>query len=160
VRKRPESFLAIDPGNVQSAYLVWEPGKPVWKMRHGILLNDDLLQRMDYGHYVGGSNHKDDRAIYTDHVVIEMPEDMGRSDDSLFETAFWAGVFAQGWNEQPYTLIYRHQVKSHLKAQDDSGVRAALIRRFGKCVETEFAYDEWSSLAIAVTFDDYCQVVF
>lgn len=162
VLRLPENFLSIDPGNVQSAFILWDRNKPVNKMRHGIVENELLLDMMDAEHWVGMNHVKgDDRAIYCDHVVIEMPEDMGRSDDSLFETAFWAGMFAKGWDASPsYTLIYRHQVKSHLKANNDARVRASLLRRFGQSIEKDFAYDEWQALGLAVTFEDYCRLVF
>jgi hypothetical protein len=150
IRKPPVSFLAIDPGNIQSAFCFWNKDKPV---SCGIERNEILLDRLD-GEY-------SKNPLYPgEHVVIEMPCDMGSSFDSLFETAFWTGMFVQVCDPTPYTLVYRFDVWRALKAQNDTSVRAALLKRFGKSIELKFAYDEWSALAIAVTFADHCRLVF
>jgi len=101
----------------------------------------------------------------SDHIIIEMPEDQGRSDDSLFETAFWAGRFIQYHEHygRLWSKIYRHEVKLHLcktVTVGDKEVRAALIQRFGKEVTKEMRYDVWSAFALAVTFADHCRLIY
>jgi hypothetical protein len=89
----------------------------------------------------------------------------------VFETCVWIGRFVQAWGAK-HAMVYRSEVKSHLchsaKAKD-SNVRTALIDRWGGKVKAignkrapgplyGIAGDEWSALAVAVTYADTKEV--
>lgn len=144
-------LLAIDPGNEQSAFVVFDGVRPI---EHDILPNDELLF------------HKVMRS--SDQLAIEgvacygMP--VGRE---VFDTCIWIGRFMQRFGSSATTIVYRADVKLHLcqsmRAKDPE-VRQALLDRFGpgraKAIGTKtnrgpcygIASHCWSALAVAVTW--------
>lgn len=150
------SVLAIDPGDKQSAYIVYGGGRP---SAFGKLDNHDLLERLE--------EHAAALPYHTP-LVIEMIASYGMPvGREVFETCVWIGRFIQRW---PFVhhLVYRRDVKLHLCGSaraKDTNIRQSLLDRFGgKSVavgdkkQPGFLYgvksDVWSALALAVTFAD------
>lgn len=127
-------------------------------LRHAIWPNDDLLIEL-----IGFTPA-------TDVLVIEQIAGMGMAVGAeVFETCFWSGRFIQAWPGTAWDRLKRLPIKIHLcgtaKAKD-ANVRQALIDRFGpgkeKAIGTKKAPgplyglkgDEWSALAVAITWWD------
>jgi hypothetical protein len=138
--------LAIDPGNVKSAWLVWD-GERIHE--RDIVENSLLLRALAHGRGA-------------DHLAIEMVESFGMAvGKEVFETVYWIGRFVQAWRG-PYTRVYRKEVKLHLCGNcraKDPNIRQALLDKLGP-VGTKrepgpcygIKSDLWSALAVAVTF--------
>ena len=146
-------ILAIDPGNIESAYCIIE--KETYKpIEFGKIKNEELIEKIidyQFGYYI-------------DSLVIEMIASYGMPvGKEVFDTCVWIGKFAQASNLYE-KYIYRKEVKMNLcnsmKAKD-SNVRQALIDRFG-VVGTKknkgwfygFKADIWSAYAVGVTYLD------
>ncbi len=144
-------ILAIDPGNVKSAYAVY---------RDGAFIEHDIIENPVMLHII--------KQFEADCVVIERVECMGMAvGKSVFQTCEWIGRFIQEAvsHAEVYT-IGRRNVKIHLcgsmKAKD-SNIRQAVMDRFGstreKAIGTKKApgplygvrKDVWSAVAIALT---------
>ena len=150
--------LAIDPGNIESAYVLMdEHYKPI---EFGKIKNEDLLKK-----YMTEVPFP----IY-DKCVIEMVASYGMAvGKEVFETCVWVGRFLQA-SEVETKLIYRKDVKMNLCGQTrakDSNIRQALIDRFaqhdlknGKGTKKNpdwfygFKADIWQSYACGVTYLD------
>lgn len=143
-------ILAIDPGNIQSAYCIIdeETYKPV---EFGKVDNKELLELIPYRDY--------------SKAVIEMVACYGMPvGKEVFDTCVWIGKFLNEINREEENLIYRKDVKINLcnsmKAKD-SNIRQALIDRFGE-VGTKankgffygFKSDIWSAYAVGITYLD------
>jgi len=150
-------ILAIDPGNVESAYVVLDENlKPVefgkWENnRLAFCLFDIILE------------HK------IKHVAIEMIASYGMAvGESVFNTCVWVGRLT----ERAYsnvivdkvTYIYRKDEKinlCHTMKAKDGNIRQALIDRFG-VVGTKkspgwfygVSKDVWAAIAVGVTYHD------
>ncbi len=143
-------ILAIDPGNVQSAYAILD--KQLKPVHFEIVPNEDLLQVIQYD---------------IDYMAIEMIASYGMAVGvTVFETVFWIGRFWEAARQQgiPCTKVYRKDVKMNLcqsMRAKDSNIRQALIDRFG-VVGTKknqgwfygFKKDLWAAYAVGVTFSD------
>lgn len=145
-------ILAIDPGNIESAYVLMdaETYKPIefGKVENHILL--DLI--FDY--------------VYDD-FVIEMIASYGMGvGKSVFDTCVWIGRFVQEAYRfsENINYIYRAEEKMNLcysmKAKD-SNIRQALIDRFGEVGTKKnpgffygFKKDIWAAFAVGVTYLD------
>ena len=146
-------ILAINPGNVQSAYVaIYDDYTP---FEFGIDANEDVLNLIPY--YVG----------VDDTVVIEMVASYGMAvGKTVFDTCVWIGRFTQ----EAYThgckieYIYRQEEKMnlcHTMKAKDANIRQALIDRFG-VVGTKsnkgwfygFKKDIWAAYAVGVTYLD------
>ena len=144
-------IIGLDPGNEQSALVAFD-GQCITDMRYGP--NDEILC------------HLAALPILTAYpLVIEKIASYGMPvGETVFETVFWSGRFAQAYGMERVHRITRIQVKSHLchsaKAKDGN-IRQALIDRFG-APGTKTAPgalygvtgDLWSALAVAVTWWD------
>lgn len=152
-----QPIIAIDPGNEQSAYVVYDGSKPI---DSSIMPNKDLLELLD------------SHAAFPDagRLVIEgiacygMP--VGKE---TFDTCVWIGRFMQCFGADETTLVYRKDVKMHLcqsmRAKDPM-VRQALLDKFGPGKERAIGKKKtpgplygikshcWSALAIAVTYTE------
>src|SRR5262245_23074569 len=113
-------MIAIDPGPVESAWVLFEHGAV---LSSGIEQNETVRQRLrlDLNPVMG-------------QLAIEMVQSFGMPvGREVFETVFWTGRFVEAWNG-PFTLVYRQQIKLHLcnsvKAKD-ANIRQALIDRIG-----------------------------
>jgi len=156
--------FAIDPGDKQSAYLVYDPAarKP---LDFGIVLNEKLLDIIN--------------SSGADELAIEMVASYGMPvGKSVFETCVWIGRFVECWvqaRDKPFTYVYRTDVKMHLCKQTkarDSNIRQAIMDRYGSTRKEALGVkknpgplygiskDVWSALAIAITHaerNDECE---
>ena len=151
--------IAIDPGNVQSAYVLMEDYKPV---------EFDILPNYEMKDYL---IHRQSCDGYDNHVVIEMIGHYGTgmpAGKTVFDTCVWIGRFSEVAGYA--SMIIRPTVKAHLCGSaraKDGNVRQALIDRFG-VVGTKkdpgwfygFHADIWQAYAVGVTYmdrgDDAC----
>lgn len=150
------SLLAIDPGPIQSAWLVYHDGQPE---AFGKEDNDLVLSVI--------------RSSTADRLAVEMIASYGMPVGAdVFSTCVWVGRFVQQWvhegREFP-DLIPRMSVKMHLCGQSrakDANVRQALIDRYGPGRELAIGRkaspgplygvsgDVWAALGVAVTAGD------
>jgi len=139
-------ILAIDPGNIDSAYALMDGYTPV---EFGKISNTEMREIISQNN--------------TSIVVIERIASYGMSvGKEVFETCEWVGRFTELAGGAVY--VYRKDVKLNLcgtnKAKD-SNIRQALIDRFG-VVGTKnnqgyfygFKADVWSAYAVGVTYLD------
>lgn len=152
-------ILAIDPGNVQSAYVVYEGGRIYDK---GIVPNSGMLNKFQAQIWGQGERVNPHR------MLIEMVASYGMPvGKEIFDTVLWIGRFVQAWPRE-YELVYRKDVKLSIcgnPAAKDSNIRQALIDRFGPGKSVAVGVkkkpgplygvekDIWSALAIAVHAD-------
>lgn len=145
------TVLAIDPGYLQSAWVVWD-GKTIHS--YGIALNETIMGRPD---------------LHADVLVVEEMASYGTTvGKEVFDSVFWSGRFVQAWEPEPWHKFPRSKVRGHLGASKggDAAVRQALIDRFGPYKEQAIgnkakpgplygiSKDVWSALALAVTWYD------
>lgn len=155
-------LLAIDPGNIESAYVLMNGHKPV---EFGKIPNDAMAARVR--EYAGN--------VFLP-VAIEMIASYGMPvGREVFETCVWIGRFSQIAIEQdsPVEYVYRADEKLNLckdSRAKDANVRRALIDRFaqhdlkngkGTKAKPDFFYgfhaDIWAAYAVGVTFLDAIQ---
>lgn len=116
--------LSIDPGTKLSAFLIFDGTKP---LDFGKIPNAELLARIHAGQHKGC------------HLAIESMVSYGQMvGQEVFDTCVWIGRLIEAWatryGEQSYTFLRRADIKSHICGSakaNDSGVREALIYRFG-----------------------------
>ena len=158
-------FLAIDPGNSESAY-AWIDGnrRPVYSEK---LPNEALLEALRT------------KALgeAADCVAVEMVASYGMAVGAdVFETCVWIGRFAEAVHHRTGVaplLVKRSPVKLHhcrsLRAKD-SNIRQALVDRFapgepnhGKGTKAQpgwfygFHSDVWQAYALAVYVADQAE---
>ena len=162
-------IIAIDPGNIQSGYVVVEHnGETITRViERGKVDNEKLYITLQcYEHY---------------DLAIEMIESMGMPvGKDVFDNCVWIGRFLEFADHitigGPYQYIYRNEEKMMLcgtmKAKDVN-IRQALADRFapgqpnkGKGTKKNpgffygFKDDIWQAFAVAVTyFDKYIKKV-
>lgn len=153
-------IIAIDPGNIQSAYCVIDKDtyKPV---EFGKIDNEELRQKL----------LEDLRFYPIESFAIEMIASYGMPvGKEVFDTCVWIGRFIETF-KCPFTYyVYRKDEKMNLcgsmKAKD-SNIRQALIDRFatfdfkngkGTIKQKDFFYgfskDIWAAYAVGVTWLD------
>lgn len=143
-------ILAIDPGNVESAYCLID--KETYKpLEFGKVDNTRLLMLLGELEY--------------SELAIEMIASYGMPvGKEVFETCVWVGRFIQRRECPNFEYVYRKEEKINLcgsmKAKD-SNIRQALIDRFGVVgtkKEQGFFYgfksDIWAAFAVGVTYID------
>lgn len=159
------TILAIDPGNMESGYVIVEhDGEEIRRVLEvGKIENNVLLPLIAQKLYGNGYD-----------VAIEMIAGMGMTvGQEVFDTCVWIGRFWQTilW-QTGYgpTRIFRREEKLYLcgcLSAKDKNIRQALIDRYG-VVGTKanqgffygFAKDMWAAMAVAVTyFDKYIKGV-
>lgn len=153
-------ILAIDPGNIESAYCIIDKNsyKPI---EFAKIENKDLREKL-----------LEDLKFYPiDTLVIEMIASYGMPvGKEVFDTCVWIGRFMECF-KCPFTYyIYRKEEKMNLcgsmKAKD-SNIRQALIDRFatfdfknGKGTKKNqdffygFSKDVWAAYAVGITWLD------
>ena len=143
-------ILAIDPGNVDSAYCLIDE-KTYKPIEFGKLSNQQVLMKVIELKY--------------DKLILEMIASYGMPvGASVFETCVWIGRFIQARNCCDYDYIYRKDEKINLcnsmKAKD-SNIRQALIDRFGEVGTKKnqgffygFKNDIWAAFAVGCTYLD------
>lgn len=148
-------IISIDPGNQQSAYVVFESKDNLKPKKFGKICNEDLLQIID-------------EFTTNDECAIEMIACYGMAvGKEVFETCCWIGRFSERFKGKK-TMIYRKEEKMHicnsLKAKD-ANIRRALIDRFAKHdflngkgtkKNPDFFYgfkaDCWAAFAVGITY--------
>jgi len=153
-------ILAVDPGNVESAYCVIDKTnyKPI---EFGKIENEKFRKKMA----------KDLKMYPIDNFAIEMIASYGMPvGKEVFETCVWIGRFMETFKCKNTYYIYRKEEKINLcgsmKAKD-SNIRQALIDRFarfdfknGKGTKSNqdffygFSKDVWSAYAVGITWLD------
>lgn len=146
-------LLAIDPGNTESAYLLYDTVArcPLeWQKA----LNDQVLRYLTSCAAAGA-----------DLLAVEMIASYGMAvGREVFETCVAIGRFVERWN-RPHRFVYRAEVKLHLcqsARAKDANVRQALLDRYGgKEVAVGrkatpgplygLSGDCWSALGVAIT---------
>ena len=149
-------LLAIDPGNIESAYCLIdkETYKPI---EFGKIPNEELrLKLIEYFRYF---------PIET--LAIEMIASYGMPvGREVFDTCVWIGRFSGIFEylNRDVEYIYRKEEKmclcNSMKAKD-SNIRQALIDRFGEVGTKKnqgwfygFKSDIWAAYAVGVTYLD------
>lgn len=158
-------ILAIDPGSVQSAWLLLVDGRPErWAKEPNEQVRDRLRWDLNASHV------PEMDGFDADVVVIEKVESFGMPVGvEVFDTVFWSGRFAEAAiaNDLTVERLGRKAVKVALcgttKAKD-ANIRQALIDRFGgpdaigrKATPGPLygiSADVWSALAVAVAWQD------
>ena len=146
-------ILAIDPGNEQSGWVVYDAGSDR-VVAAGIDHNLDLLERA-----------RDESDDY-DQLVVEMIASYGMPvGKEVFETCVWIGRFWEAFPAQR-DIIYRREVKLHLCGSmraKDANVRQVIIDRYGPGRRAAigikkapgplygFKRDMWAALGVALT---------
>jgi len=158
-----KNTINIDPGPTQSAFLIWN-GQEILQM--GIWDNKDLMQLLD----IDDVTFEFETGI-PDALIIEKIVNMGMPavGDSIFETAYWSGIFAHAYGVNYTVRIPQRDVRMHLCGSmraKPANIRQALINRFepdleprqrckGFLKEVGKADDhKWAALALAVTWWD------
>jgi hypothetical protein len=151
--------LAIDPGNIESAFVIYKDGEILEK---GKLENSVLMQYIQH----------DPQFLMTHNLAIEMISSYGMAvGKTVFDTCVWIGRFIQAWGSE-CTQIYRKDVKMFLcnsvKAKDGN-IRQAIIDKFpptggGKIPQIGTKKkpgplfgvhdDIWAALGVAMTFEN------
>lgn len=145
--------LAIDPGNVYSAYALFVDGLPAAFAK---LDNAAILARISELDRETGGN-------YT--LAIEMIASYGMAvGETVFDTCVWIGKFEQASAAKVKHKIKRLEVKTHLchsSRAKDANVRQALIDRFGAPGTSKNAgilygakADMWAAIAVGITCID------
>ena len=148
------NILAIDPGNILSAFIVWN-GQEI--LDKGKILNHELLE------YLAA------RSKNYDICVIEQVAAMGMAVGfSVFETVFWSGRYyqvAHQADKQVYR-IPRKDIKMNICGSmraKDKNIRQALIDRLDpdnqpnkkpQGILKGVSADVWAALAVAITYQD------
>lgn len=151
-------ILAIDPGNIESAYVLMDGYKPI---EFGKVPNDSIRTLISTAEYST--------------IAIEMIASYGMSvGATVFDTCVWIGRFTElALINGPCNRIkhvYRKDEKMNLCGSmraKDSNIRQALIDRFG-VVGTKnnpgwfygFKADIWSAYAVGVTYLDSINIRF
>lgn len=147
-------IFAIDPGNVESAFVIVtdDLSKVINK---GKVYNEDLLDIICFVNQVT-------------HVAIEGIQSYGMPvGKEVFETCYFIGrlqeTFLREHGKFPF-MIYRMEEKMclcHSTKAKDSNIRQALIDRFGEVGTKKnpgffygFKKDIWSAMAVATTYHD------
>lgn len=155
-------IVAIDPGNIESAYCVYEPATQRIAFA-ATVPNGDMLNVLNgWARPITGPRPP---------CAIEMIASYGMAVGAeVFDTCVWIGRFSERWSSHSGTeahRVFRRDVKLHLcgtsKAKD-ANVRQSLIDMFGpgkgkaigKAKSPGPLYgvsgDVWAALAVAVTF--------
>jgi len=150
-----KQIFAIDPGPIESAYVIWD-GEQI--SEKGLHDNKTLLTLCN----ISQPNSLN--------MVIEEVQCFGMPvGKSIFETVFWSGRFCETFHGRWHRLP-RKEVKLHLCQSvraKDSNVTQALIDRFAPMIPNKgkgskqdpgffygFKKDIWQAFALAVTFFD------
>lgn len=143
-------IIAIDPGDKQSAVVVWDG-----RFIHDSFIRDNATVRAWL--YCGKDPYH--------HVACEMIASYGMAvGATVFETCVEIGRFWECCYRETFHRIYRKDVKMHLCGSmraKDSNIRQALIDRFGAPgtkANPGLTYglkkDLWAAFAVAVTWHD------
>ena len=152
------NVFAIDPGNIESAYIVLTENEDI--VEFGKVKNEELRQII---------LNQPDPVLYLDtYFAIEHIASYGMPvGKEVFDTCIWIGRFSEIIEHNyatPPTPIYRKDVKMHLchsmKAKD-ANIRQALMDRFGSPGTKKkpgktygISKDLWAAFGVAITYLD------
>jgi hypothetical protein len=146
-------ILAIDPGNEQSAFVVFD---------------EKTEKILDFGKF-------DNEALYlqvrllsetTDVCCIEMLSAYGQVGKTVLDTCVWCGIFAEAYGRHKVEFLFRKSIVTALTGSprsNDSAIRTLMITRFGNGntrskqtgnILEGLTADMWQALAIAVYKSD------
>ena len=148
-------ILAIDPGPVQSAWVRWDGCTIHGKGKEP---NEQLIDWLR-------------RYTAPNLLAIEQIKSYGMAvSDTVFDTVFWSGRFAEAWSPRKHIRVPRMDVKMHLCGSSrakDGNIIQALCDRFargepnrGKGTKSKpgffygFSADIWQAFALAVVVFD------
>lgn len=141
--------LAIDPGNIESAYCLID--KVTYKpVEFGKISNEEVLNKI--------------KNLSYNYLAIEMIASYGMPvGKEVFETCVWIGRFIQAsycYGEYIYRKEEKINLCGSMKAKD-SNIRQALIDRFGEVGTKKkqgffygFKKDIWAAFAVGCTYLD------
>ena len=148
------TLLAIDPGNIESAYVLIQDDYTI--LQKGKVINEELLNLVKKGEY--------------DRIAVEMVACYGMPvGREVFDTCVWIGRFTEAAKVE-VDYVYRQEEKlllcNSVRAKD-TNIRQALIDRFarfdfknGKGTKKNpdvfygFKSDMWAAMAVGVTYLD------
>lgn len=144
--------LALDPGTVETAYVLWDGSKLFSK---GILPNKEIISGIYDSLWFAHACYIEEIAGYGMNVGAE-----------VFKTIYWYGRFAEAWYANSLSateavLVPRKTIKLHHCGSNkatDANVRQVLVDRFGppgkksnpNPITFGVSTHVWSALAIAV----------
>jgi hypothetical protein len=152
-------ILAIDPGDVQSAWMLYDEKEKI-PVKFAKEENDIVIGKLPDLREEAGT------------LAIEMIASYGMPvGKNVFETCVWIGRYWQMWVAMggEVDLVYRKDVKMHLchsMRAKDSNVRQAIMDRYGgsrkAAVGTKkepgvcygIANDIWAALGVAITWSE------
>lgn len=145
MQESKEIIVAIDPGCLRSAILLWN-GSEV--MDKSILDNQEVLRRI--------AGFEDELKSVPSRLLIEKVESYGMPvGREVFETVFWSGRFVQAWSERYNDRVFmipRREIKLHhcnsARAKDPN-IRAALLDKYGTTITKGIHKDAWAAFALA-----------
>ena len=163
--RKYNTILAIDPGNIESAYVLYQSGKI---LEMGLTHNRNMLTLItDFKGGYGGTT------IVPDIMVIEQVSSYGKVVGyTIFDTCEWSGRFIERWGPGKIKKLPRQQVKKILGIRmnaSDAIVNQYVASRFpktggGKNPVKGIARqpgplygvhdDIWAALAVAVAYDE------
>lgn len=166
--------LAIDPGNVQSAWVAYDMQRNII-LGKAIVPNEDLVAQLR-----DGVMHIDGDMVTPTILAVEMIKSYGMPmGDTCLMTCVWIGRFIEAWSYD-FELLPRKTIVTHICGSanaGDSNVRQGLINRFsgtrpiggGKTPEIGtkrkpgplygFSRDMWAALAVALCYADNVETV-
>ena len=163
-----KKVLAIDPGDTQSAMVVWNGEKIEFMCKED---NDLMLKEID-NYSISRSHVLSDDINFCVEKITSYGMAVGQT---TFDTCVWAGRFLQRYEDfqdRKGLEIFRREVKLHHCGQvhaKDSNIIRALIDRFepngkhgkyGKGTKKDpglfygFSSDIWQAFALAVYYYD------
>lgn len=142
-------LLAIDPGNEESAYVLFDP-KEEKILEFGKLPNEELCKKI--------AALKDKSTL----CCIEMLSAYGQVGKTVLDTCVWVGIFAQAYGRDKVEFIFRKSIVTFLTGSpkaNDSAIRTVMISRYGNGntrgkqkgnILEGITADMWQALALAV----------
>ena len=142
-------ILAIDPGPVKSAWVIWD-GRSI--LDKEISPNTQLLKICR------------ERPKKADCLVIEQVRSYGMTvGATVFDTVFWSGRFCEAWGGTSWFQVPRMEIKMRIcknSRAKDANIRQALIDRFGapgtkknQGLTYGLKEDLWQAFALAVYWE-------
>ena len=150
-------LLAIDPGNVESAWILYDNENK---------MPDDFAKEINQDVSMRFENFR----TKTDTLAIEMIASYGMPvGESVFQTCVWIGRYAQLWESLggKAHFLFRKDVKMalcHTMKAKDSNIRQAIMDRYGSTREAAIgtkkdpkacygiSKDVWAAFGVAITF--------
>ena len=152
-------LLAIDPGNVESAWVMYDDENKI-PISFAKEVNKDV------------SDQFKEFKEKTDLLVIEMIACYGMPvGESVFQTCVWIGRYAQLWESLggKVEFLFRKDVKMtlcHTMKAKDSNIRQAIMDRYGSTREVAIGTkkspgvlygckkDIWAALGVAISWSE------